>query len=235
MKASDVWAVVPAAGIGRRFGSDRPKQYVALGARSVIAHVVGKLAAVHGVAGIVAAVSPADPWWEAAAAAFDTRVVRVDGGAERRDSVANALEYLNGIAAADQLVMVHDAVRPCVTVADIERVVAAARRHPDGAILGAPVGDTLKRAGPEGSIAGTVDRNRLWRAFTPQVFPLGRLRCALRRACAAGFMVTDEAQAMEHSGARPLLVNGSPGNVKITRPEDLALARSVLGTGEPVS
>ena len=233
MKASDVWAVVPAAGIGRRFAGDRPKQYVALGARPVIAHVIAKLAAVRGVAGIVAAVAPADRWWNEAAEGFGVPVATVEGGAERRDSVLNALDYLSTVAAGDDLVMVHDAVRPCVEVADIERVVAAARRGPHGAILAAPVSDTLKQAGPDGSIAGTVDRNRLWRAFTPQVFPLGRLRAALRCAIESGCTVTDEAQAMERAGARPLLVEGSQGNIKITRPEDLALARALLEGQEP--
>ena len=224
---------MPAAGLGRRFAGDRPKQYAALGDRPVIAHVIAKLAAVRGIAGIVAAVAPADLWWREVAEGFDAPVVRVDGGAERRDSVVNALEYLRSVAADDDLVMVHDAVRPCVTVADVERVVAAARRHIHGAVLAAPVCDTLKRAGPEGSIADTVDRSRLWRAFTPQVFPLGRLRAALRSAMERGRVVTDEAQAMECAGARPLLVEGSPGNIKITRPEDLALARALLGMEEP--
>ena len=233
MKASDLWAVVPAAGLGRRFAGDRPKQYAALGDRPVIAHVVAKLAAVRGLAGIVAAVAPADPWWKEAAEGFDAPVVRVDGGAERRHSVANALEYLGSVAADDALVMVHDAVRPCVTVADVERVVAAARGRTHGAVLAAPVCDTLKRVGPDGSIAATVDRSRLWRAFTPQVFPLGRLRAALGSAIESGRAVTDEAQAMELTGARPLLVEGSPGNVKITRPEDLALARAMLATEAP--
>ena len=228
MKPSDVWAVVPAAGIGRRFAGEHPKQYVELGARPVIAHVIAKLAAVRGVAGIVAAVAPADPWWNEAAEGFGVSVTTVAGGAERRDSVLNALDHLSAMAAAGDLVMVHDAVRPCVDVADIERVVAVARTAPDGAILAVPVGDTLKRAGPEGSIAGTVERSRLWRAFTPQVFPLGRLRAAVRDAIESGLEVTDEAQAMEHVGARPLLVEGSPGNIKITRPEDLALARALL-------
>ena len=235
MKASSVWAVVPAAGSGRRFRSDIPKQYFALGTRPVIAHVIAKLAAVRGVAGIVAAVAPADPWWEETARSFDTPVVRVDGGAERRDSVMNALDYLGTVASADDPVLVHDAVRPCVTVADIERVVAASRRHQHGAVLGAPVADTLKRAGARGTIAETVDRSGLWRAFTPQVFPLGRLRTALRSAIADGFMVTDEAQAMERAGACPALVEGSPGNIKITRPQDLALAGAWLGAQEPVS
>ena len=235
MEAPNVWAVVPAAGSGRRFRSDLPKQYAALGARPVIAHVVAKLAAVRGIAGIVAAVSPADPWWDEAAGTFDAPVVRVDGGAERRDSVMNALDYLGTVASSHDPVLVHDAVRPCVTVADIERVVAAARRHPHGAVLGAPVADTLKRAGAQGMVAETVDRDRLWRAFTPQVFPLGRLRVALRGAIADGFMVTDEAQAMERAGACPVLVEGSPGNIKITRPEDLALARAWLDAEEPVS
>ena len=228
MNASDVWAVVPAAGIGRRFAGDRPKQYAALGARPVIAHVIAKLAAVRGVAGIVAAVAPGDPWWNDAADGFGVRVATVDGGAERRDSVLNALDHLSTIAPDGVLAMVHDAVRPCVEVADIERVVAAARREPHGAVLAAPVSDTLKRAGPEGSIDATVDRSRLWRALTPQVFALGRLRAALRYAVENGCAVTDEAQAMELAGARPRLVEGSPGNIKITRPEDLAFARSLL-------
>ena len=233
MKSSEVWAVVPAAGVGRRFAGDCPKQYAALGARPVIAHVIARLAAVRGVAGIVAAVAPDDPWWRDAAEGFGVAVNTVDGGAERRDSVLNALDHLSAIAPEGDLVMVHDAVRPCVEVEEIERVVAAARRAPDGAILAAPVSDTLKRAGPEGSIAGTVDRARLWRALTPQVFPLGRLRAALRDAIESGCAVTDEAQAMERAGARPVLVEGSPGNIKITRPEDLALARALLEGPEP--
>ena len=232
MKPSDVWAVVPAAGIGRRFAGDRPKQYVALGARPVIAHVIARLAAVRGVAGIVAAVAPADPWWNETAEGFAVSVATVAGGAERRDSVLNALDYLSGMAADGDLVMVHDAVRPCVEVQDIERVVAAARSEPDGAILAAPVCDTLKRAGPEGSIAGTVERSRLWRAFTPQVFPLGRLRAALRAAIESDLDVTDEAQAMERIGARPVLVEGSAGNIKITCSEDLALALAWLEAQE---
>ena len=232
MKPSDVWAVVPAAGIGRRFGGDRPKQYVALGTRPVIAHVIAKLAAVRGVAGIVAAVAPSDPWWNDVAQGIDVSVTTVPGGAERCHSVLNALRHLSAMAADRDLVMVHDAVRPCVDMADVERVVAAARSAPDGAILAAPVGDTLKRAGSERSIVDTVDRARLWRAFTPQVFPLGRLRAALHEAIDNGCGVTDEAQAMERLGARPLLVEGSPGNIKITRPEDLALARVLLAAEE---
>ena len=233
MKASDVWAVVPAAGVGRRFAGDRPKQYVELGDRPVIAHVVARLAAVPGVAGIVAAVAPGDPWWNEIAEGFRVPVATVAGGAERRDSVLAALDYLATVAGDLDLVMVHDAVRPCVEVADVERVVAAARGEPGGAILAAPVSDTLKRAGPGGSIAGTVDRARLWRAFTPQVFPLSRLRAALRSAVEDGSAVTDEAQAMERAGARPLLVEGSPGNIKITRPEDLAIARALLDAQGP--
>ena len=228
--ASGVWAAVPAAGVGERFAGDRPKQYVMLGTRPVIAHVVARLAAVRGVSGIVAAVAPADPWWDEAAEHFDAPVVRVEGGAERRDSVLNTLGYLCTVAADGDLVMVHDAARPCVQVADIERVVAVARRQPQGAVLAAPVSDTLKRSAPDGSVTDTVDRRLLWRAFTPQVFRLGRLRDALADAVASGCPVTDEAQAMERIGARPLLVEGSPDNVKITRPEDLALARAVLET-----
>ena len=194
--------------------------------------MIATLAAVRGLAGIVAAVAPADPWWDEVAAEFDAPVARVDGGAERVHSVSNALDHLSAVAAADDLVLVHDAVRPCVPLADIERVIAAARRHPHGALLAVPLGDTLKRVGPQGSVEDTVDRSRLWRAFTPQVFPLGQLRAALGNAIERGMVVTDESQAMERAGARPLLVEGSSGNVKITRPEDLVLARALLGAGE---
>ena len=224
---------MPAAGLGRRFAGDRPKQYAALGARPVIAHVISKLAAVRGLAGIVAAVAPADPWWREVAEGFDAPVVRVDGGAERRDSVANALEYLRSVAADDDLVMVHDAVRPCVTVADVERVVAAARRHIHGAVLAAPVCDTLKRAGPEGSIADTVDRSRLWRAFTPPGLPSGPpARRAQERDGARP--CSDRRSAGDGVRRRPPAPRrGLAGNIKITRPEDLALARALLGTEEP--
>ena len=194
----------------------------------MIDHVIARLAAVREVAGIVVAVAPGDPWWDETAAGFDAPVVRVDGGAERRDSVANAVDCLSKVATDDALVVVHDAVRPFTATADVERVIAAARRHPDGAILAAPVTDTLKRAGPEGQIAETVDRERLWRAFTPQVFPLGALRAALTAAISRGITVTDEAQAMEQIGARPCLVEGSPDNIKITHAADLALAGALL-------
>ena len=197
----------------------------------MIAHVVARLASVPGVAGIVVAVAPEDPWWEEAAAGFDAPVVRVDGGAERRDSVANALNYVRTAATDDALVMVHDAVRPCTAATDFERALAAARGHSDGAILAAPVTDTLKRAGPEGRIGETVVRDRLWRAFTPQVFPLGALHAALASAIARGAGVTDEAQALEQAGARPHLVESSADNVKITHPGDLALAEALLDAG----
>ena len=222
---------MPAAGIGRRFSGDLPKQYATLGNRPVVAHVIARLAVAPGVAGIAVAVAPEDPWWEEAAAGFDAPVVRVDGGAERQDSVANALDYVRTVAADDTLVMVHDAVRPCTAAADVERVVAAARGHSDGAILAAPVTDTLKRGGLEGRIEETVVRDRLWRAFTPQVFPLGALYTALTSAITRGISVTDEAQAMEQAGARPRLVEGSADNVKITHPGDLALAEALLGAG----
>ena len=124
----------------------------------------------------------------------------------------NALDYVRSVAADDTLVMVHDAVRPCTAAADVERVVAAARGHSDGAILAAPVTDTLKRGGLEGRIEETVVRDRLWRAFTPQVFPLGALHTALTSAITRGISVTDEAQAMEQAGARPRLVEGSADN-----------------------
>ena len=144
----------------------------------VIAHVVAKLAAVRGVVGIVEAVAPADPWWMETAEGFGVPVATVDGGVERSDSVLNALDYLGTVAADDDLVMVHDAVRPCVDVADIERVVATARRDPHGAILAAPVSDrrciqligvrpradTGSSSAPAAGVGAGTTRRR-WRTF----------------------------------------------------------------------
>ena len=122
----------------------------------------------------------------------------------------------------------HDAARPCVAQEDLKKVLAAAQTHADGALLAIPVADTLKSADAEGRVCETLDRERLWRALTPQVFPLHSLRTALDAALSNGLQPTDEAQAMELAGCRPQLVRGSADNLKITHPDDLRLAEALL-------
>ncbi len=223
--------MVPAAGTGSRFGADRPKQYLALAGRTVLARSLAPLLAEPRIAGVVLVTAEGDEAWREVVAE-DDRVTAVTGGAERCHSVLAGLDALAGRAAADDWVFVHDAARPCLTGGELDRLFSALADEPVGALLALPLADTLKRADGEGRAEATVPRTGLWRALTPQVFRYDGLRVALAAAIAAGELVTDEAAAMEWSGHRPRLVPGAPGNVKITGPEDLELAAAVLAAGK---
>lgn len=222
-----LWTVIPAAGAGARFGGDIPKQYLPLAGRTVIQWALRPFLAREDVAGIVVVVPPGDDRWETMRP--DTkRMITARGGAERADSVLNGLEALEGRADPRDRVLVHDAARPCLTDEDLTALLDAVGDG-DGGLLAAPVQDTLKRADTSGRAVGTVDRRFLWRALTPQIFRIGDLADALRSALSEGAAVTDESSAMERVGARPKLVAGRADNIKITRPEDLALAAFILG------
>jgi 2-C-methyl-D-erythritol 4-phosphate cytidylyltransferase len=158
----------------------------------------------------------------------EPRVLVVAGGARRCDSVLAGLEALAARLPADTVVLVHDAARPCLARADLDRLLLAGARLPDGALLAAPLSDTLKRATADGRAEATVEREGLWRALTPQMAPLERLRAALGAALARGATPTDEAQALEWLGARPLLVPALEPNPKITLAGDLPLAEALL-------
>lgn len=228
------WAVVPAAGCGSRMGTDTPKQYLPLAGQSVIGHSLGTLFSVDRIAGIVVAVATEDNRWPAVRARFaDRNLVTVAGGRERCHSVLNAARQLAARAGSGDWVLVHDAARPCVRKADIDRLIDALAGERDGGLLGVPVADTMKRAGADARITETVDRHGLWHAQTPQLFRLGLLQAALEQAIGRGVMVTDEAAAMELAGYRPRLVEGHRDNIKITTPADLALAEFHLNAGRP--
>jgi 2-C-methyl-D-erythritol 4-phosphate cytidylyltransferase len=222
------WAVVPAAGIGRRMGGEVPKQYLELLGRRVIDHTLQRLLD-HALIDVAyVALSPDDGYWEACAYATDPRVVRVAGGEERCHSVLNLLHALQVVADADDWVLVHDAARPCLSKDDLDHLIETLADHPVGGLLGIPVQDTLKRVSVQGEVAETVPRGDLWRAYTPQMFRLGLLTSALEAALQKGELVTDDASAMELAGHRPQMVEGHAGNLKITRPADLALAAFYL-------
>ena len=225
-----LWGVLPAAGIGRRMGSEVPKQYLTVHGRTVLAHAIARVAGHPDMAGVVVATAADDPYWPGLTLDASVPVEAVGGGDERCHSVLNALDHLIGHADPDDWVLVHDAARPCLPAADLARLVAAVREHPDGGLLAQRMHDTVKRAVAGGDeVAETVDRSDLWRAQTPQMFRVAALRDALSAALDAGTLVTDESSAMEAAGYRPLLVEGSPENIKVTRPEDLALAGFYLG------
>jgi len=233
---ASIWAVVPAAGIGRRMGGGVPKQYLALDGRTVLEHALDRLLDHPRVRGVAVAVARGDERFATLAVA--QRVHRVDGGAERADSVLSALAALEAHEArSGDWVLVHDAVRPCLQRADLDALIDAVLAASSGGLLAAPVRDTIKRV-RAGEVVETVPRDGLWHALTPQMFPLAALRAALESARTDGVQVTDEAQAMERAGGAPLVVEGRADNVKITRPDDLALAALILaraGSGARVA
>jgi 2-C-methyl-D-erythritol 4-phosphate cytidylyltransferase len=217
-----IWAVVPAAGRGTRFGGELLKQYLVVDGAPLIAHTLAALFAHDAVEGAVVPVSENDPDWPRWTEFAGKPVRACIGGASRAASVLAGLQSLPGDVRADDFVLVHDAARPNLSLADLSQLLERGRNDPVGAILAAPVRDTLKRAGDDGGIDATEPRERLWRAFTPQLFRRLQLTRALEAATADGVEVTDEAMAMERLGLRPLLVEGSESNFKITTPADLA-------------
>lgn len=228
MSEGAIWAVLPAAGRGTRFGGDVPKQYLEIAGRPLIAHALDALLSHPRIGGAMVALSADDARWPGWNDLHGKPVLRCVGGGERADSVLAALRALPTDVADETLVLVHDAARPNLRTDDLDRLIRAATLHEDGAILGAPVRDTLKRADADARITATEPRAALWRAFTPQAFRRGSLTHALARAGADGVIVTDEAMAMERTGARPKLVEGREDNLKVTTPADLALADYLL-------
>lgn len=223
-----VYAVVPAAGAGRRMGSAVPKQYLEIDGRAVLEHTLWRLASHPRIAEVVVAISVGDEYFDDLRPRLPKNLVTAPGGAERCHSVLNALDALLLRAEASSWVMVHDAARPCVRAADLDRMLEELGDDPVGGILAVPVRDTLKRCAADGSIVDTVDRTALWHALTPQMFRLGVLRDAIARVLDAGGLVTDEAQAIERAGLTPKVVAGHSDNLKITHPEDLPLAAMIL-------
>ncbi|MCB5359669.1 2-C-methyl-D-erythritol 4-phosphate cytidylyltransferase [Vibrio lentus] len=221
-----VIAVVPAAGVGSRMKADRPKQYLQIHGKTILEHTVEKLLSHPQVSKIVVAVSDDDPYYPELPLNLNPKVIRVSGGTERADSVLSALDYIAQQQLSDW-VMVHDAARPCIQLSDIDKLISGAMTHDVGAILAAPVRDTMKR-GAQGQIEHTVDRVDLWHALTPQMFRSKPLRKVLSEALQQGVSITDEASAFEWKGLSPALIAGRSDNFKITQPEDLALAEFYL-------
>lgn len=221
------WIVIPAAGVGKRMGAGVPKQYLEVAGKPVLQHTVERLLAVHRVSAVMVALGADDEFWPELPCSREPRVLTTVGGRERADSVLNALAALSARAADDDWVLVHDAARLCITPADVERLMEILEDHPVGGILALPVTDTLKEV-ENGTIMGSPDRSRIWRALTPQMFRYRALREALESAAKHGLTVTDEASALELLGQSPRVVEGRPDNIKITRPEDLTLAAFYL-------
>jgi len=224
------WAIVPAAGTGKRMGAEIPKQYLTIGDRTVLEHTLDTLLSCQRIAGVVLVLAHEDEHWAQIRHRYSERALEtVAGGAERYHSVLNGIGHLLAMhAKEDDWVLVHDAARPCVRREDIEQLINTLEDGTEGGLLGVPVADTMKRVDAEVRISGTVDRSGLWHAYTPQMFRAGALRAALQQAINKGQQVTDEANVMELAGYRPRMVQGARDNIKITVPSDLPLAAFFL-------
>ncbi len=205
-------------------GAEIPKQYLPLAGKRVIEHSLERLCVHPLIAGVFVVVAPHDPWWKEINVATTSPPRRVEGGAERCHSVLHGLEALAAEAHEQDWVLIHDAARPCIHPADVNRLILELSDHAVGGLLGRPVRDTMKRTNAHGDVVDTLSREGLWHALTPQMFRVGALTQALRDVIDSGRLVTDEAQAMELAGAKPRVIEGRSDNIKITWPEDMALA-----------
>ncbi|EMI16364.1 2-C-methyl-D-erythritol 4-phosphate cytidylyltransferase [Rhodopirellula maiorica SM1] len=220
-------AVLPAAGSGQRFGSDRNKLFAMLGGKPIWFHAASRLAARPEVGRIMMAISEGDeadfrgPFAELV---NELGIELVRGGDQRSDSVRAGLDAIANDKSIE-FIAIHDAARPLVCDADLAAVFAKVAET-GAAILAAPVTATLKRQLDDGNASLTVDRSELYTALTPQVFRVDVLRCGYDRH--RGRPATDDAQLVERTGYRVALVHGSADNIKITHPEDLRIAEAIL-------
>ena len=225
-----MFALIPAAGSGTRLAGEAPKQYLPLAGRPMLWHAVRSVC-VPQVESVFVVLAPGDTAfethdWSAFAGKLEPLYC---GGETRRDSVYNGLVAVMAVVEADDWMLVHDAARPCLPRKDLDALMRETENDEVGAILALPIGETVKKAAKDESgaqrVAATEDRLLLWLAQTPQMFRAGLLLQALKRARGT---TTDEAAAVEQMGLKPRLIPGSRENLKVTWPEDLAIAESIL-------
>ena len=228
------WAIVPAAGVGSRMSqgsrhdSSLPKQYLSIGTDTILSLTLERLDSSGILSGIVLVLGDEDDWFEKLDLSLNTALVTVKGGAERMHSVNNGLAALENMAADTDWVMVHDVVRPCVRVEDIQALASTLADDPVGGILAYPVSHTLKKVTQDREIECTVPREQYWQAATPQMFRYKLLQKALGRAVTANQLITDESHAVELAGYGVKMIPCSGDNIKITHREDLMMAEFIL-------
>jgi len=221
-------ALIPAAGTGTRFGNDRPKQYLDLLGKPMLAHSIEVLASHPRISAVSVVISPEDSWfqkfdWDGTAVKL--QFFRV-GGATRAQSVANGLQALGEDVSEDDWVLVHDAARPCLSHELLDRLIAGVGDDAIGGLLAVRVADTLKSSDEGNRVVATRSRDGLWGAQTPQMFRRGLLERALNKMHESD--ITDESSAIEWMGFQPMLIESAVSNLKITYPGDHALAETIL-------
>ena len=225
---SNIVAIVPAAGFGCRMNNQIPKQYLKIGSMTVIEHTLNKLLSHPKITQVIVVINREDVIFKTLEVAMHDKIKVTIGGETRAESVLAGLHLLND----NQWALVHDAARPCVCHDDITQLIDIVLNAQQGGILATRVSDTIKRAyqNNDNIIEYSEDRNYLWAAATPQLFKANELKSCLQQALDNHMTITDEASAIEYCGGHPLLVECRRDNIKITRPEDLALATFYLTT-----
>ena len=226
MNAPRFWALVPAAGSSSRLSGERPKQYVEIAGKPLLAHTLKALTEVGPILGIAVGLAGDDRWWHENIVASDRILGTYVGGVSRAETVLRGLEYLEPHVRTGDWVLVHDAARPCIRPSDIERLISERGDGPSGALLALPAPDTMKQSNGHDQVERTISREGLWCAQTPQLFSYRALRDALQRSDLA--TVTDDSSAMEAAGYTPHLVPGRADNLKVTTREDLELVALIL-------
>jgi 2-C-methyl-D-erythritol 4-phosphate cytidylyltransferase len=228
MAAPRRFALIPAAGTGMRFGGGVPKQYVPLAGLPLLRRSIDALNDAVVLESVFVVLAPDDKLYVERVGKVRGVEALYCGGSTRGESVKNGLDAIGRRAEAEDWVLVHDAARPCVDVTTLNRLLHELEHEPVGGLLAVPLADTLKRAEAGAGLRAmsTESRDGLWCAQTPQMFRFAILEHAFRNADTS--KITDEAQAVEALGVRPRLVQGSPLNIKVTYPEDVALAEAIL-------
>jgi len=227
------WAIVPAAGTSQRLGAEIPKQYLPLGETTVIESSIRVFLNNSKILGVIVALHSQDQYWNDLALTRNEKIHTVVGGASRSDSVINAIAYLKNTPAEDNdFILVHDAARPCLHEEDVELLIEKFEHDEIGGILASPASDTLKlveqQANENNTVSKTLDRSKIWKAYTPQMFRLGLLKKAMLHCKEKNIAVTDEASAIEALGLKVQLVQGRSDNIKVTHAEDLVMAAAIL-------
>jgi len=228
MSQPRIHALIPAAGSSRRFGGTTLKQYMHLCGKPMINYSIEAVRRHPAIRGVTVALVENDGIYDQLIRPRFPDVGTTLGGSSRAQTVMNGLAYILANDPSTEWVLVHDAARPCLPPRCLDELIASGLASRDGALLAIQASDTIKRSTADGRVEKTVSREGLWHAQTPQLFPARRLAEALAHALAANEPPTDEAAAMERAGARPLLVMGAQSNIKITRPEDLHMAETLL-------
>ena len=223
-------AIIPAAGDSSRYSGEIPKQFLRVDGRTVLELSIRPLLDFSECLGVCVLVPPEDQFHKALEIKDNPKIFLAEGGTSRIDSVAKGVKFWQQSELSYDYILIHDAARPCLRSSDVKQLLTSIDDEVDGVVLGIPCSDTIKKVSAEGSlILNTLDRNKLWRAFTPQIFRKEVLqKNALEENIEKEF--TDEASLVEANGGKLKMVKGFEDNIKLTFPEDLGLIKSILSS-----